>query len=112
MCIISSVIVTINIRKYWNNIIEIDLVKEKMNQKRFEQFRLYLHFNDNNENKKGFQFYRLRPVLDWLKKKFQFILMEEMLSLDEQLCVKRHGTILRIFATKTSQIRLQNFHTE
>lgn len=57
----------------------------------FEKIKQFLHFTDNNQlippNRPGHdRLYRIRPILETLKKRFQSIPLEESLSIDEQLC--------------------------
>ncbi|XKL68979.1 hypothetical protein PGB90_006748 [Kerria lacca] len=57
----------------------------------FEKIRQFLHFNDNTKQKKngepGFdKLFKLRPVIDILRKQFQSLPKEENLAVDEQMC--------------------------
>lgn len=57
----------------------------------FEKIKQFLHFSDNTQlippHRPGHnRLYRIRPILETLKKRFQSIALEESLSIDEQLC--------------------------
>lgn len=94
ICIFNSVLSTSNNRDMWNDVIGNDIVKETMSQKSFEKLRSTLHFNDNSKQPKAEdpnydKLYKLRPVLDYLNKKFLSIPMNEYLSIDEQICATK-----------------------
>lgn len=62
-----------------------------MSVNQFEQIRQFIHFNNNNNMlSKGYmghdRLYKIRPVMETLKKRFASIPLEEALSIDEQFC--------------------------
>ena len=77
-------------RMYWGRETEINAVKETMSRERFEEVKRFLHFSDNEKAPaKGTpsydRLYKVRPLLDHIKEKFNKIPMSEHLSIDEQV---------------------------
>lgn len=65
-----------------------------MSQKRFEEIRKAIHFNDNwnilpTDNENHDRLHKLRPVINALCTKFQSVPLEQKLSVDEQLCATK-----------------------
>lgn len=89
ICILTSVASLSNTRMYWNSTIGLDIIQRTMSLKTFERIRSNLHFNDNMISPQNDKLHKLRPVIDSLSKKFISIPMEEMLSLDEQICATK-----------------------
>ena len=89
ICIISSVASITNTRMYWNETIGLRIVQDALSVRAFERIRSFLHFNDNSIDAQGDKLHKLRPVIDSLSKKFLSVPMEEMLSIDEQICATK-----------------------
>lgn len=94
ICIMMSIVHLPNVRKYWSSVIGNDVIKETMPVNKFEKIRKYLHFSNSEEaippNQPGHdRLFKLRPIIDLLRKKFQSVPLEESLSLDEQLCATK-----------------------
>ncbi|XP_060870286.1 piggyBac transposable element-derived protein 3-like [Metopolophium dirhodum] len=69
-------------------------------QKRFEEIRRFIHFNDNNKmlEKEDIHYdrlYKIRPLIDHLNNKFNSIPYPRDLSLDEQLCATKARSYLK-----------------
>lgn len=80
-----------SIRKYWSENVGNDIIKSTMTVNMFEKIEEFLHFSNNQNNIPVNQpahdrLYRIRPILETLKKRFQSVLLEKTLSVDEQLC--------------------------
>ncbi|XP_049308076.1 piggyBac transposable element-derived protein 3-like [Bactrocera dorsalis] len=72
---------------FWNTILSIELFKNTMSLKRFRQLRLNLHFIDNllippNCNDK---FFKIRPLIETIRKRCQEEPVEEDVCIDEQI---------------------------
>lgn len=89
ICILSSIVSIPNFRMYWNQQVGLDVVCNTMSQKRFEHIRSNLHFNDNSCHNGTDKLFKLRPVIDSLSSNFIKVPMEEMLSVDEQICATK-----------------------
>ena len=77
-------------RMYWGRGTEINAVRETMSRDRFEEIKRFLHFSDNEKAPaKGDplhdRLFKVRPLLDHIKGKFNEIPISESLSMDEQV---------------------------
>jgi hypothetical protein len=91
VCLLMGLVNISNIRKYWSPNLGNQIIQETMSVNQFEQIRQFIHFNNNNNMlPKGHvghdRLHKIRPVMETLKKRFASILLEEALSIDEQLC--------------------------
>lgn len=86
ICIITSITSVPNIRLCWNGIVGIDIVRNTLSVNAFERIRSNLHFNCNFSNANYDKLHKLRPIIESLSAKFLSVPMEEMLSIDEQIC--------------------------
>lgn len=89
-----------NIRQYWSSNLGNSVIKSTMTVNCFEKICQFLHFADNNNhippNKAGpDRLYRIRPILETLRKRYQSIPIEESLSVDEQLCATKARHFLK-----------------
>lgn len=89
ICILTSVVHMPNVRMYWNSVVGLELIKNTLSSKSFENIRSVLHFNDNALSNPSDKLYKLRPIIDHLSKKFVSIPMDENLSIDEQICATK-----------------------
>lgn len=72
----------------------------------FEKIKQFLHFSNNQNNIPVNQpghdrLYRIRPILETIKKRFQSVPLEEKLSIDEQLCATKAKYYLKQYIPMT-----------
>ena len=65
-----------------------------MSRKRFDKIKSHLHVRDNNYSINGDKLIKVRPLIDYIGKKIQEILIKENLCIDEQMV---HSKGLYIF---------------
>lgn len=87
-------------RVYWSLQLGINQMCKCMNRDRFEKIRMYIHFNDNScmpsPGDKDFdELFKVRPLLDHLKQKFNDIPMSQMLCVGEQLIPIKRMPLLK-----------------
>jgi len=78
-----------NVRHYLCPTLGNNLVQETMTVNKFEKIRQTIYFNDNYLNSMGpnrDKLFKIRPVIETLRKRFLTVPLEENLSVDEQLC--------------------------
>jgi len=98
--IYNSICVIPNIRDYWSDHLGISHIYKSLSQKRFEEIRRYLHFNDNSkildrQHPNFDRLHKIRPLIDHLNDKFNSILYPRDLSLDEQICATKARSYLK-----------------
>ncbi len=89
-----------SIRDYWSNQYGNQKIMNAMTGKKFEQIRRVLHFAPNDEfvptGVDGHdRLFKIRPIMQELKKNFQSIPLEECLSIDEQICPTKKNSFLK-----------------
>jgi hypothetical protein len=94
ICIMTSICIVPDIRQYWSENLENNVIKNTMTVNKFEKIRQFLHFCNNDiyipRGQPGHdRSFRIRTVLETLKKRFQTVPLEESLSVDEQLCATK-----------------------
>ena len=74
-------------RLCWSSEFNYDKVVGIMTINRFEKIKKFLHYNDNLSRPKycSDRLYKIRPVVDHLKKSFSNIALSEKLCIDEQM---------------------------
>ncbi|GBN01523.1 PiggyBac transposable element-derived protein 1 [Araneus ventricosus] len=87
--VLSSLAPPTCVRDLWNDVYEIDLVKEAMSQRHFGKLQSSLHFNDNAKTPDHDKLYKIRVILDYLNQRFLSVPMSERLSIDEQMCATK-----------------------
>ncbi|KAF0742960.1 piggyBac transposable element-derived protein 3-like, partial [Aphis craccivora] len=80
--------------------VEFQNLKWRKGQKRFEEIRRYLRFNDNSkildkQHPNVDRLHKIRPLIDHLNDKFNSILYLRDLSLDEQICATKARSYLK-----------------
>ncbi|CAK1588775.1 unnamed protein product [Parnassius mnemosyne] len=100
ICLLLGLVPQPNIRMLWNSILGIPLIIETMTLGNFEKLRNVIHFNDNiNYKPRGEpghdRLFRIRPLLETLRKKCQAVPKRETLSVDEQMCATKACNFLR-----------------
>ncbi|CAK1581447.1 unnamed protein product [Parnassius mnemosyne] len=100
ICLLLGLVPQPNIRMLWNSILGIPLIIETMTLGNFEKLRSVIHFNDNiNYKPRGEpghdRLFRIRPLLETLRKKCQAVPKRETLSVDEQMCATKACNFLR-----------------
>lgn len=98
--IYNSICIMPNVRDYWSDHLGLSHVYTSLSQKRFEEIRRYLHFNDNSkmldkEHPNFDRLHKIRPLIDHLNNKFNSIPYPRDLSLDEQLCATKARNFLK-----------------
>ena len=84
---IMSIVRMPSVRNLWEHQTRYEKVANVMSRTRFEQIKRFLHCNDNNEIANDCQdvLYKIRPLVDHLKNKFQQFTPTEYLCIDEQM---------------------------
>lgn len=80
-----SVVHLPSVRSYWSNNMGNRIIKNTMTVNRFEKIKHFLHFNNNKLNFGLDRLYKIRPLIETLRKFFISIPLEECLSVDD-LC--------------------------
>lgn len=80
-----------SVRSYWSNITKFEPIVQTMNRNRFDKIREIFHMNDDSkhlpiDHPQHDRLHKVRPVIDYLNKKFITLPFEHRLSLDEQMC--------------------------
>ncbi|KAL4112162.1 hypothetical protein QTP88_016000 [Uroleucon formosanum] len=88
ICIMTSICIVPDIRQYWSENLENNVIKNTMTVNNFEKIRQFLHFCNNDiyipRGQPGHdRLFRIRTVLETLKKRFQTVPLEESLSVDD-----------------------------
>ena len=100
ICIIMSFVHLPSAKGYWNHVNGNKLVQQTMSENRFEKIKQFIHFG-NNENVLPFSYpqhdrlFKLSPVIEKLKERFQLISFKECLSIDEQICATKARSYLK-----------------
>jgi hypothetical protein len=100
ICLYASVCHVPNVRDYWSDYLGFSPIYEAMTQKRFEQIRQFLHFNNNEkmfpkDHVNHDRLHKIRPLVDYLNAKFSSIPYRRDLALDEQLCATKTRNYLK-----------------
>ncbi|XP_047105234.1 piggyBac transposable element-derived protein 4-like [Schistocerca piceifrons] len=71
-----------------------------MTVNQYEQIRKFLHFNDNSamipRGEKGHdRLFKIRPIIELMRSRFQTIPVEECVSVDEQICSTKARSYLK-----------------
>lgn len=98
--IMMSIVHVPNSRSYWSENLANNVIRNCMSINIFENIKRFLHFNNNalalaRDHQKHDRLYKIRPVIESLKKKFASIPLEENLLLDEQLCPTKARSYLK-----------------
>ena len=74
-------------RDYWDKNMRYDKIADIMPIKRFEQIKRFLHVSDNMQIPKDCpdKLFKIRPLIDAFKERFQMIAPTEDLCIDEQM---------------------------
>ena len=74
-------------RDYWDKKMRYDKIADIMPIKRFEQIKRFLHVSDNMQMPKDCpdKLFKIRPIIDAFKERFQMIAPTEDLCIDEQM---------------------------
>ena len=93
---VMSIVKMPSTRDYWDKNIRYDKIADIMPIKRFEQIKRFLHVSDNMQMPKDCpdKLFKIRPLIDAFKERFQMIAPTEDLCIDEQT-VPFKGTIHR-----------------
>jgi len=90
-------------RMAWSNNFKLSAISDALPRNRFEKIKSYFHINDNlkqpgkGEDKYD-KLYKIRPLLNKLKEKFNEISQEEYQSCDEQMISFKGKSSLIYFA--------------
>ena len=82
-----SVVKMPNTRAYWERFLQYDRIASIMSVRRFERIKRFLHCNDNEKMNKDFpkKLFKIRPLIDALKERFDLLVPTELLCIDEQM---------------------------
>ncbi|GBM13999.1 PiggyBac transposable element-derived protein 1, partial [Araneus ventricosus] len=105
ICYLMSLIHLPSARDYWSDNLGNQTIKETMSVKEFEKIRQFLHFNDNTkEIPRGMnghdRLFKVRPLIEGIRKRFMQVTMEECLSINEQICATKSRSILKQYMPK------------
>ncbi|XP_055910902.1 piggyBac transposable element-derived protein 3-like [Eupeodes corollae] len=100
ICLLLGLVPQPNIRMFWDSDLGLPIITETMTLTDFEKIRSVIHFNDNQNfiprDQLGHdRLFRIRPILEALKKKCQAVPKRETLSVDEQMCATKACNFLR-----------------
>ena len=84
---------------YWSNEMRYPAIADIMPLKRFQSIRKFLHFADNTLNDLSDKLFKVRPIIESVRKQCVLISPEECHSMDEQIIPSK---------TKFSKIRQYN----
>ena len=92
-------------RLYWSLSLGVNQISDIMSRTRFEAIKKYVHFNDNSSTltpgDEGFdKLFKVRPLLDHLRAKFNSIPMDQMLCIDEQMIPFKGASSLKQYIPK------------
>lgn len=78
-------------RRHWSPIIGNKLIQKTMTENRFETIKRYIHVNNNDKmlpknDPNHHRLFKIRPFIKALLDRFKTISLEEVLSIDEQIC--------------------------
>ncbi|XP_049798265.1 piggyBac transposable element-derived protein 4-like [Schistocerca nitens] len=95
-----SIVHVPNTRDYWGEVTGTHLIKTTMTVNQYEQIRKFLHFNDNSamipRGEKGHdRLFKIRPIIELMRSRFQTIPVEECVSVDEQICSTKARSYLK-----------------
>ncbi|KAF0744882.1 piggyBac transposable element-derived protein 4-like [Aphis craccivora] len=102
-----------NFRDCWGEHLGLSRVYNFLSQKRFEEIRRFLHFNDNSKmlEKDNIHYDRLYKIIDHLNNKFNSIPNTRDLSLDEQFCAAKARSFSYQFEIYSDQENDQRFRS-
>ncbi|XP_047105102.1 piggyBac transposable element-derived protein 2-like [Schistocerca piceifrons] len=100
ICLVMSIVHVPNTRDYWGEVTGTHLIKTTMTVNQYEQIRKFLHFNDNSamipRGEKGHdRLFKIRPIIELMRSRFQTIPVEECVSVDEQICSTKARSYLK-----------------
>ncbi|XP_049809536.1 piggyBac transposable element-derived protein 4-like [Schistocerca nitens] len=100
ICLVMSIVHVPNTRDYWGEVTGTHLIKTTMTVNQYEQIRKFLHFNDNSamipRGEKGHdRLFKIRPIIELMRSRFQTIPVEECVSVDEQICSTKARSCLK-----------------
>ena len=84
---VMSIVKMTSTRDYWEKNMRYEKIADVMPVKRFEQIKRFLHFNNNMQMSKecSDKLFKIRPLIEALKERFQMIAPTENLCIDEQM---------------------------
>lgn len=100
ICLLLGLVPQPNIHLLWNSELGIPIIIDTMTLTDFERLRGVIHFNDNQnfiprEQAGHDRLFRIRPVMETLRKKCQSVSKRETLTVDEQMCATKACNFLR-----------------
>lgn len=80
-----------NIRSFWSEELRFAPIADVMSVNKFEKIRQFIHFNNNatlipRDQPGHDRLYKIRPLVEYLNKRFSSVALEQYLSIDEQMC--------------------------
>jgi len=89
-----------NSRLHWSLDLAITQINQILSRYRFEQIKRFVHFNNNDhmlppEHQKFDKLFKVRPLSDHLRKKYNDTPMSQMLCIDEQMIPFKGNTALK-----------------
>jgi len=87
-------------RLYWSLDLAITQINQILSRHRFEQIKRFVHFNNNDnmlppEHENFDKLFKVRSLLDHLRKKYNDIPMSQMLCIDEQMIPFKGNSALK-----------------
>lgn len=89
-----------SVRAYWSNEVKFWQIAQTMSLNRFEKIRQIFHMNDDTnhlpaDHPQHDRLHKIRPVIDFLNKRFTSVSFDHRLSLDEQMCATKIGHFMK-----------------
>ena len=92
-------------RLYWASSTRVAQIADVFSRKRWEDIKKFIHFNDNSKmlpatDPHRDKLFKVRPLIDSLLSKFQFIPQQQMLCVDEQIVPFKGKSSLKKYKQK------------
>ena len=105
--LLMSIVALPRSRLYWSLDLAIRKVKNILLKKRFEQIKRFVYFNDITKmlsptDANFDKLFKVKPLLDHLRKKFNFISMSQMMCIDEIMIPFKKNSSLKQYTSYTT----------
>ena len=85
LCLYFSISKISNTKLQWSKPMAQEIVTSAMTRDRFQQIKSNFHLVDNSTRDPSDKIFKVRPLIDHLRKKFKEVEMHELLCIDEQM---------------------------
>ncbi|CAH2105119.1 unnamed protein product [Euphydryas editha] len=83
--VIMGIVVMPSYKDYWSTSFHYSKVAQVMSLKRFQQIRRFIHFTDNSQADLQDRYYKLRPLIDYIRTQCLLVEEENAYSIDEMI---------------------------